>query len=383
MTPSTGLRFPYMFWAHVESHRSEITLSQSGMPGAAPSDLGDPALFADLGHPAEALAVFEAGVERLLGLPAARVLAVPGASGAMHLAALAFFPGAAVVTEIPSYEPFRALPRLFGAELAVVERRPEAGWRLDLERVGAELSRLARPSRPPHLFVSNPQNPTGALMPPEDVRALAALADRHGGVLVSNEVYMEFAPDAARFHAARLAQNAVSLGSLTKAYGLGPLRLGWVALGEGLAGERLGLRDLTYLVHVDPPTPSLRAGIAALERREALLAPLRRFERVSRPRLAAWLEREPRVRGALGPYGLCAFPELAGIADTRAFGDELALEHGVDVVPGEFFGRPGCVRIGFAVEPAVLDEGLGRISRALEARGAGRGDAAPRSRGTE
>jgi aspartate/methionine/tyrosine aminotransferase len=186
-------------------------------------------------------------------------------------------------------------------------------------------------------------------------------------VLVSCEVYMEMARPEQRVHAFALAPNAVSIGSLTKAYGLGPLRIGWILLGEGLAGEIESLRDLAYLAYVDPPTAALRGGLAALERLAELTAPLRRVERESRPLLERWLRESARVESTLPAIGLVAFPRVRGVEDTRALQRWLAREHEIDVVPGEFFGRAGHLRVGCGLPPATLAPALERLEDALAA----------------
>ncbi len=359
----TDLFFPYMFWAQRESWAAPYSLAQSGMPAPEADWLAD-AFRLELAQPwAEELPALEGRLAELFGVPPERVLATAGASSAMAILAARYFRGSRVVTEIPSYDPFRALPRLFGADLRVLERHPEDGWRLDPAAVEGALADAS----PAHAFLCTPHNPTGAVTPPGDLARIAAACERAGGVLIAGEVYMEFAPPAERSHAFALAPNAISIGSLTKAYGLGPLRIGWIVLGEGVAGERDALKDITFLGYVDPPTPALRAGRIALDNLERLLQPLRRFERESRPLLERWLAEMPGVNGTLGPYGLCAFPAIAGVADTRALSRFLADEFGVTAVPGEFFGRAGHLRVSYAVPEATLVEGLDRLTRGIEA----------------
>jgi aspartate/methionine/tyrosine aminotransferase len=366
------LLFPYMVWAHTEAFVSAYSLAQSGMPPPDAALLGDPPAI-DLSPPAaDALPALRERLAELFGLPpgsaAERILPTAGASGAMRVAAQRWFrPGARVVTDVPSYEPFRALPPLVGAELRTVERRFQDGWRLDVDAVRRELSG----SRPGHVFLANPHNPTGALLDAEEVRALAAAAADHGGLLVSNEIYMEFARPDERVHAFALAENAVSIGSLTKAYGLGPLRIGWLLLPESLTGELPHLTDLTYLDHVDLPTPALRLGRRALDRLEVLLAPARRFEAECGPPFRAWLEASREVAGPAPALGLAAFPRVEGVADTRALAADLARSHQVDVAPGEFFGLPGHVRVGFGVPLETLREGLARLDAGIAAHRAG------------
>lgn len=360
-TAPADLLFPYMFWARAEAWGTPWCLTQSGMP--AP----DPALFLraglpDLGPPgAEALPALEARLAQLFGTDPARVIVTPGASGAMLLSALGFFPGARVVTEVPSYEPFRALPARFAADTRVVTRRAADGFRLPLEEVAGALAG----ARPGHVFLSTPHNPTGNVLDDDELREVARLAERAGGILVSNEVYMEFARPAERRHAFALAPNALSIGNLTKAYGLGALRIGWIVLGEALAERRRELLDLSYLGWVDPPTAALRAALSALDSLETLLRPLRAFEAESRPLLERWLAESEVVEGFLGPLGLSAFPRVLGVGDTHALRRHLVDTEQVNVVPGEFFGLPGHVRVGYAVPPATLSEALERLERGI------------------
>lgn len=355
--------FPYMEFARTEAFRSQLSLTQSGMPAADTALFGStlPIDFAWAGK--EALPEVEEQLARHLGVDRSRVFVTLGASAAMLLAAMALFrPGTRVVSETPSYEPLRALPSLFGCDLALLERRPEELWRID----PAAVQRALAGARRGHVFITNPNNPTGARSSAAEIVELARLAESAGGVLVSCEVYMEYELDAAkRALACRLAPNTVSIGSLTKAYGLGALRVGWVALGEGLAAERRRFVDMQYLNYVDPPTVSLRLAARAFGLLERLREPIRAMERDQKPVLRRWLAETPGVQGFAPELGLTSFPRLVGIDDTRAFARHLVERHGVDVVPGEFFGRPGHLRLGAGLPPAELAEALARVSAGL------------------
>ena len=116
---------------------------------------------------------------------------------------------------------------------------------------------------------------------------------------------------------------------------------------------------------MDAPTASLRAGLAALGVLDKLLLPLRAWERESRPHLARWLEEEDGVEGFLGPWGLTAFPRVLGVDDTHGLSRHAAERFGVAVVPGEFFGSPGHLRVSWGLPEASLVEGLARLSDAI------------------
>ncbi|HED66106.1 MAG TPA: pyridoxal phosphate-dependent aminotransferase [Planctomycetes bacterium] len=366
MSPTRAF-FPYINWLQAEGFRHPFSMTASGMSPPDPALLA-PALARgealDLAPPGlDARPAVEARLAELFGTSPERVLLDQGASGAMHTIAWTLFPGAHVVTEVPSYEPFRALAELYGGSSSFVERPAPGGSEDYLESVRSALAE--RGSRPAHLFLCNPHNPTGHILGAEEIRSLARLAAEAGGLLVMNESYMEFARPADRIHAFRLAPNAISLASLTKAYGLGALRTGWLLLGDDALHHRDALIDRGHLVGMDPPTPCLRIARAALDRLGDLLAPLRTLEHRSRPHLERWLRESEFAEGTLPPLGLCAFPRIRGVEDTRALTAHLAEAEGVGVVPGEYFAAPGHLRISYALPEATLVEALDRLERGI------------------
>lgn len=367
--------FPYMTWAQTQSGRTPHVLSVSGLPAA------DPGLFADLppidlDHPRRTwLPEIEHRLAQRWNIDPRRVIVCLGASGGMHLAAAAWFrPGVRVVTDCPSYEPFRALPRRFGADLVVLERRLEERFALRPQAVEQAIAGARSSQAPTAAFFANPHNPSGALSSKPELEALGRAVD----TLIVCEVYMEWVPEPERVHAALLAPNGVSIGSLTKAYGLGPLRAGWLILGEGLVGERERLVDLLFLDYVDPPTMSLRAYARALERLETLARPIHTLKARSRPLLERFLAGTPELEAWIPAHGFIAFPRVRGLSDTRELCERLVREHAVDVVPGHFFGAPAHIRIGCPQPPEMVAAGLERLGAGLRALTSSLAGAAPR-----
>ncbi len=362
-TPS--LLFPFGAWVRTQSHSSAYCLSQSGMPPPESSWLS---LHSEeiTGYPSvEAQPALEARLGELFGLPPERVVATLGAGGAMDLCARLWLrPGHVAAVETPTYGALPALLRRQGARVLTLTRDLESGWSLDPEL----LSQQAGASKHPlHVILTNPHNPTGTVLPPETLQALAQAIRPGGGVLVCNEAYMECATTDQRSHAATYLPNAVSIGSLTKAYGLGSLRSGWILLGEDLASARSGLLDQAYLSWGDPPTASLVASLKALDQLPSLLAPLRRVEQESRPHLVQWLRESPSILGTVPPLGVLAFPRVERIGDTLGLQALLRDEFDVDVAAGEQFGCPGHLRVGCAVPEATMIEGLKRLENGIRA----------------
>ncbi len=378
------LHFPYMFWAHHEMGTPSWSLAQSGMPSPAPELLGPEELepaeatSANLAHPSmDAIPRLESQIAARYGVSPDRVMLTMGASSAMHLLAASFLTaGTRVAVDLPSYQPFRALPPYFGAHLVEVLRREHNSWRLAPEDVEAALD-ASGTTDPAHIFFTNPSNPTGALSDLADLQALGKIASDRGGILICNESYMDLTPPAEQVRCAVHVPNSITIGSFTKPYGLGALRVGWIVLGEGLADERTRLLDNIYLNYVDPPTAALRIALRASEKLDALLGPFETFAASSRPLLFNWITNTPGVSALCAKRGLVVFARIAnwdaegellpGDTNTEELSAFLAMNFDLAVTPGEFFGQPGCLRLGFGSPKEHIQEGLSRLTSGLAA----------------
>jgi len=92
-----------------------------------------------------------------------------------------------------------------------------------------------------------------------------------------------------------------------------------------------------------------------------------------RPLWTKWLRETPGVRAFVPDHGIIAFPRIEGVADTFALAEYLVKEHEVGVVPGEFFGMAGHVRVGCGLSADVMPEALARLTRGIAAWQARRG----------
>ena len=158
-------------------------------------------------------------------------------------------PGDHVIVETPCYESALQVARSTGAEVSQWRRRYEDGWAHDLDA----LAGLIRPATR-LLYLNQPHNPTGTLMPRPVFEHVIELARAHGLVVFSDEVYRELEHDPAdRLPAAcDEYERAVSLGSISKSYGLPGLRTGWIATRDaGLRDAVLTLKDYTTICASD------------------------------------------------------------------------------------------------------------------------------------
>ena len=289
------------------------------------------------------------------------VIAVVGASEALFILFSALIrPGDHVVALWPAYQSLYDLARSQGAEVELVELRPEDGWKLDLDRIAAAMRPTTRA-----IVVNLPHNPTGMHPEEAELDALAELAERYGATLVCDEVYRGLEQDPGRRlpAAADRSPSAVSVGVLSKTYALAGLRVGWLATRDrGLLDAVAQVRDYTSLCS---PAPSEVLGVIALRAADALIERSRAIIAANLPLvdelIAAHPDRLDWVRPSAGSIG---FPRYRGPEGIDAFNERLVAEQGVLLLPGSVYGYgDGRFRIGFGRRN--LPEAVERLDRHL------------------
>jgi aspartate/methionine/tyrosine aminotransferase len=264
------------------------------------------------------------------------------------------------IVETPCYESALELARSTGAEVSEWRRSFADGWAHDLQALRAALRPATRV-----LYVNQPHNPTGTLMDRATFEAVAELAAQRSLILFNDEVYRELEHDPAdRLPAAcDVLPDGVSLGSISKSYGLPGLRLGWLVTRDPeMRARLLELKDYTTICSSAPSelltAVALRHRERLLERNLGLVARnlglLEQFFARHRTRFA-W------VRPTAGPIG---FPHLSGLGAADELCTRLAGE-GVLLLPGSVYDVPDHVRVGFG--RANFPEALERLQETLGA----------------
>lgn len=295
------------------------------------------------------------------GLGPDEILVHSGAEEAIFLFVhAALKAGDHVVVHWPCYQSLSEVARSIGCDVTRWEARAENGWRLDLD----ELKGLLRPSTRA-IIVNTPHNPTGYLMPASDYRALIELAQERGIIVFSDEVYRELEYDAAdRLPAAcEVSPDAVSLGVMSKSYGLAGLRIGWVATRN--ARVRAGMAAMKDYTTICSSAPSEYLSELALRHRGQVVERNLRIIRDNLRLLDAFFDehadRFTWVRPHAGPI---AFPKLAG-DDVERFCERLVANRGVLLLPGTLYDHPGNhFRLGFARRN--VPQALTRLEEFLE-----------------
>jgi aspartate/methionine/tyrosine aminotransferase len=287
------------------------------------------------------------------------ILCFAGAEEGIYCAMTAMLePDDHAIVVVPNYQSLEELP-LSLCDVTGVALDAANGWALHLEEVRAAL----RPNT--RLIVVNfPHNPTGRVIPRDDFVALVELAMQRDIVLFSDEVYrgLEREPSSRLPQAADLSPTAMSLGVMSKSYGLPGLRIGWIA-----CRDREMLRRMERIKHylsICNSAPSEALAIIALRARDRLLERTRAITRANVERLSNFFaERSELFEWYVPDGGSVAYPRYLGTDGVEEFCRSAVEEAGVLLLPGSMYTSrlaptpPDRFRVGFGRinVPEVLD----------------------------
>jgi aminotransferase len=312
-----------------------------------------------------------AHLERRYGVaydPEREIVITVGVSEALAASLAAVVdPGDEVILAEPTYVAYVPDIVFAGGHPVFVKARPEDSWQLDPDAVEAAITPRTRA-----LFLGFPNNPTGAVLEPDRLRALAAIAERHDLIVVSDEVYDRLVYGGHRHEAFSampgMRDRTILLGGFSKAYAMTGWRIGYACAPADLLE---GIVKVHQYIIMSAPTVAQDAALAALTDPTAEADVERMVAEYDRRRrmFVAGLERlglataEPR--GAF-----YAFPSIAASGlSSEAFSERLLFEHHVAVIPGSAFGPSGegYVRASLATSYEKLEGALERIDRFLGA----------------
>jgi aspartate/methionine/tyrosine aminotransferase len=270
-------------------------------------------------------------------------------------------PGDHAIVVRPAYQSLAEVARATGADVTRVDLREADGWRLDPDEVRAALRPNTR-----LILINEPHNPTGGLSNRATFDRLVGLAAESGARLIVDEVYrfLEFDPADRLPAGADATPNGVSIGVMSKSFGLAGLRIGWVATRDHQLIERLAaFKDYTTICSSAPAEVlaliALRAGERVLARNRAIID-------ANLPLLDAFFERWRGTFEWVRPRGgSIGFPRLLADVPADRFADDLVRDTGVLVLPGTVFADTGNhLRLGFG--RSNMPEALARLEAYAE-----------------
>ncbi|CUJ88633.1 Aspartate aminotransferase [Shimia thalassica] len=264
--------------------------------------------------------------------------------------------GDRVVSIVPTYQQHYAIPSSIGADVHKLVLEEANAFLPDMD----DLRRLVVPGTK-LITLTNPNNPTGALIERPMLEEIAETARSVGAYVLCDEVYRGTNQTGSGMTEAMadIYEKGISTAGMSKAYSLAGLRLGWIVAPPEVTAQ--------VLVHRDYDTISVgmindHFASIALEAKDKLLARSQRITRGNLALLDAWIETEPRVSWIKPRSGTTAMLKLDVPVTARAFCVGLLEETGVMLTPGDVFDMEGYVRIGYANNPDILKAGLEKMS---------------------
>ncbi|MCM0589644.1 MAG: capreomycidine synthase [Gloeotrichia echinulata DVL01] len=289
-----------------------------------------------------------------------RVMATNGSSEAIFLVMNALLePGDEVVVLDPGYHSLVHIAESIGCQLKYWKLRFEQQFAPDFEELKSLITQNTR-----MIIVNFPHNPTGVSVSLEQQRKLINLADEVGAYLTWDAAFVELTYDTPSLpEITLLYDKAISFGTLSKAYGLPGLRVGWCLAASDVLEKCIHLRD--YISLALSPLVEIVAQ-RVIESADCLLNIRRPQAYINLQILAGWAENNQEFVEWVKPQGgVTAFPYLRGISDIEAFCHDLLNLYGVLLVPGTCFHYPNHVRLGFGGSTSKLESGLSRLSEFL------------------
>lgn len=280
-----------------------------------------------------------------------------GANSLVHQTLVS--PGDRVVAIVPTYQQHYSIPASIGANVVPLKLRADNDFLPDLDK----LRKLVTPDTK-LIAITNPNNPTGSLMNRamlEDVASIARTADAW---LLCDEVYRGIDQHGSGTTAsiADIYEKGISTASMSKAFSLAGLRLGWLAAPRQVVEA--------VMIHRDYNTISVgmindHLASIALENHQKILARSREITRTNLTILEQWINRESKISWVKPKSGTTCLLKYDLNMPSREFCVELLQQTGVMLTPGSAMDMEGYLRIGFANGTSILKTGLELISKFL------------------
>jgi aspartate/methionine/tyrosine aminotransferase len=298
------------------------------------------------------------------GASASNVLVTNGSSEATMITLMAMIdPGDKVLFAVPNFMQVDGLGRALGMNIQRLPLLADGGWQVDpaalKEAVAGGVKLIA---------VTNPGNPTGAVLSRRSREALLDAARENGAWLLVDEIYRGGEIDGAETETFYGEYPRVIItSSLSKSFACPGLRLGWIVGPEEAVEEAAKRQDYTT-IGSGILSQILGASVMEANNRERILARGRALLRENADIVERWVEKRNRWSWQRPAAGGMAFLRYDFDMTSEALSNELREEESVFVVAGSWFGIESHIRVGIGVKTEHLVEGLARLDRFLARR---------------
>ncbi|MCG6886885.1 MAG: pyridoxal phosphate-dependent aminotransferase [Proteobacteria bacterium] len=298
-----------------------------------------------------------------VALDPARVVVTPGASGALLLVlGVVLDPGQAVLMADPGYPCNRNFVHFLDGRTRAIPVTADTGYQLTAQQVAEHWDETTAA-----VMVASPSNPTGTLIPTDELRQIRDFVARQGGTLIVDEIYHGLVYDGQAETALTLGDDLFVINSFSKYFGLTGWRVGWLVAPAAVVPD---LDKLAQNLFLAAPTPSQHAALAALQPDTLVILDQRREAFRQRRDYLLPALRDIGFDIPMSPQG--AFYLYANCerftADSFQFATTLLEEIGVAVTPGLDFGNnqpEKHLRFAYTTSRERLEEGVQRLKAYL------------------
>ena len=287
------------------------------------------------------------------GIPcsADSITVVPGLTTGQLLVYLAVLdPGDEVIVFDPYYPPYPHLASMVGAQVVYVSTLPT--FQPDIPAIEASITDKTK-----LIVVNTPNNPSGAVYSEEDLRRIAAIAERHNILVISDEIYEHFVYDGGHFSMGSIYPNTITMNGFSKEHAMTGWRIGYVAGPQEIIDA---INELQQYVVMSSSSIAQHAALAALHQKppEELVKKYKhKRDLVAQSLSALGFD----VHGAQGAfYAFVKAPH--DMTDVEFV--ERATSYGLVVVPGRAFSRlHGYIRLSYGADLETVQKGLAVMER--------------------
>ncbi len=268
--------------------------------------------------------------------------------------------GDKILIENPVYPPLRLAAKrisdLRGASVKKFDRSYSNKFKIDMNQIEGLINEKTK-----LVILTNLHNPSGVKTTKEEFDELNRLINKKsGGFVMVDEVYRRYVPSLPSVYP--LVENGFCTDSLTKFYGMGSLRVGWIVGNPEVINEFKAMQEYRGVANC-----SFNEDLAVeiLEHKDFFDS---RLDNVVKNVVLVedWVSKTPGVSWVKPDGGLIGFLKLRGVGNTLNFTDFLATKYNTLVAPGEFYGSPGFVRIVYGIEDSnMLHQALKNLGKAL------------------
>jgi len=271
-------------------------------------------------------------------------------------------PGDEMIFMVPNYMQIWGIAKNNSYKIKTFRLREENGWAPDLDELESIISDKTK-----LIAICNPNNPTGYILTEKEMERIVAIASRVGAWILADEVYSGservFERQTSSFYG--IYDKVVAVGSMSKAYGMPGLRIGW-AVSQQKMIDKIWARHEYNAISATILSNKLAAIALSAEVRSKIITRTRNYIKEGFPILQKWLDDNKTVFDYTPPMAsaICFIKYNLDINST-IFTERLCKEKDVLIVPGDHFGMDKYIRISFGLPEDYLNSGLNRIEELI------------------